>query len=166
MYVYLSDYRGWSHFVKSFRKKCETSLSRPYSCGTIKFSLTHIYQNKYSIFYLQSQEIYKKKKIYTRKLNRENNRSVLRCIFAAAEKASVFTGNARIYINRMIYLLLGCDIISVQSYAESIYHRTQCDIISKIYHPFRRERISLQESFLGFLQMIYRCRDMIYGYAV
>ena len=28
------------------------------------------------------------------------------------------------------------DIISVPSYAEGIYHRSQSDIISKIYHPF------------------------------
>ena len=45
----------------------------------------------------------------------------------------------------MIYLLRKHDIISVPSYAAGIYHRTKCDIISKIYHPFRQERISLKE---------------------
>ena len=34
------------------------------------------------------------------------------------------------------------DILSVPSYAESIYYRSQSDIISEIYHPFRKERIS------------------------
>ena len=46
----------------------------------------------------------------------------------------------------MIYLLCKHDIISVPAYAEGIYHRTKCDIISKIYHPFRKERISLQKA--------------------
>ena len=42
------------------------------------------------------------------------------------------------------------DIISVPSYAAGIYHRTKCDIISKIYHPFRKERISLKKvTFVG-----------------
>ena len=45
----------------------------------------------------------------------------------------------------MIYLLRKHDIISVPSYAESIYHPPQVDIISKIYHPFRQERISLKK---------------------
>ena len=45
---------------------------------------------------------------------------------------------------RMIYLLRKHDVISVPSYAEGIYHRAQSDIISKIYHPFRKERISLK----------------------
>ena len=45
---------------------------------------------------------------------------------------------------RMIYLLCKHDVISVPSYAEGIYHRAQSDIISKIYHPFRKERISLK----------------------
>ncbi len=49
-------------------------------------------------------------------------------------------------LRRMIYLLRKRDIISVLSYAEGIYHRTKCDIISKIYHPFRKERISLQKA--------------------
>ena len=44
---------------------------------------------------------------------------------------------------RMIYLLRKYDIISVPSYAEGIYHPREVDIISKIYHPFRQERISL-----------------------
>ena len=46
---------------------------------------------------------------------------------------------------RMIYLLRKHDIISVPSYAAGIYHRTECDIISKIYHPFWQERISLKK---------------------
>ena len=51
---------------------------------------------------------------------------------------------------RMIYLLRKHDIISVPSYAEGIYHRSQSDDISKIYHPFREERISLKKvTFVG-----------------
>ena len=46
----------------------------------------------------------------------------------------------------MIYLLSKYDIISVPSYAESIYHRLQSGIILKIYHPFRKERISLKNA--------------------
>ena len=45
---------------------------------------------------------------------------------------------------RMIYLLHKRDIISVPSYAIGIYHPPKVDIISKIYHPFRKERISLK----------------------
>ena len=30
------------------------------------------------------------------------------------------------------------DIISVPSYAVGVYHRTKCDIIPKVYHPFRQ----------------------------
>ena len=45
---------------------------------------------------------------------------------------------------RMIYLLRKHDIISVPSYAAGIYHPPKVDIISKIYHPFRQERISLK----------------------
>ena len=53
-------------------------------------------------------------------------------------------------LRRMIYLLRKYDIISVPSYAEGIYHRSQSDIISKIYHPFRKERISLKKvTFVG-----------------
>ena len=52
----------------------------------------------------------------------------------------------------MIYLLRKHDIISVPSYAEGIYHRTKCDIISKIYHPFRQERISLKKVSFVYLQ--------------
>ena len=44
----------------------------------------------------------------------------------------------------MIYLLRKHDIISVPSYAIGIYHPPKVDIISKIYHPFRKERISLK----------------------
>ena len=53
----------------------------------------------------------------------------------------------------MIYLLRKHDIISVPSYAEGIYHLygyafgvSIKDIISKIYHPFREERISLKKA--------------------
>ena len=46
---------------------------------------------------------------------------------------------------RMIYLRCKYDIISVPSYAEGIYHPPKVDIISKIYHPFRKERISLKK---------------------
>ena len=53
-------------------------------------------------------------------------------------------------LRRMIYLCCKYDIISVPAYAVGIYHRTKCDIISKIYHPFRQERISLQKSSLSF----------------
>ena len=53
-------------------------------------------------------------------------------------------------LRRMIYLLRKYDIISVPSYAEGIYHRSYSDIISKIYHPFRQERISLKKrTFVG-----------------
>ena len=44
----------------------------------------------------------------------------------------------------MIYLLRKHGIISVPSYAVGIYHPPKVDIISKIYHPFREERISLK----------------------
>ena len=44
----------------------------------------------------------------------------------------------------MIYLLRKHGIISVPSYAEGIYHPPKVGIISKIYHPFREERISLK----------------------
>ena len=47
---------------------------------------------------------------------------------------------------RMIYLLRKHDIISVPPYAEGIYHPPKVDIISKIYHPFRQERISLKKA--------------------
>ena len=46
----------------------------------------------------------------------------------------------------MIYLLRKHDIISVPSYAAGIYHRSKSDIMLKIYHPFRQERISLQKT--------------------
>ena len=45
---------------------------------------------------------------------------------------------------RMIYLLRKHDIISVPSYAKGIYHPPKAVITSKIYHPFREERISLK----------------------
>ena len=44
----------------------------------------------------------------------------------------------------MIYLLRKHGIISVPSYAEGIYHPPKVGIISKIYHPFREDRISLK----------------------
>ena len=57
---------------------------------------------------------------------------------------------------RMIYLLRKHDIISVPSYATGIYHRTKCDIIPKIYHPFRQERISLKnDKFLSKLVVFH-----------
>ena len=49
-------------------------------------------------------------------------------------------------LRRMIYLLRKNDIISVLWYAEDIYHPLKADIISKIYHPFRKERISLKKA--------------------
>ena len=45
----------------------------------------------------------------------------------------------------MIYLPCKHDIISVPSYAAGIYHPLEADIISKIYHPFREERISCKK---------------------
>ena len=45
----------------------------------------------------------------------------------------------------MIYLPCKHDIISVPSYATGIYHPLEADIISKIYHPFREERISCKK---------------------
>ena len=41
------------------------------------------------------------------------------------------------------------DIISVPSFAAGIYHPPKVDIISKIYHPFRMERISLKKALLA-----------------
>ena len=55
----------------------------------------------------------------------------------------------------MMYLLCKYDIISVPSYAEGIYHRAKCDIISKIYHPFRQERISLKKRALSFDKALF-----------
>jgi len=45
---------------------------------------------------------------------------------------------------RVIYLLRKYDIISVPSYAAGIYRPPKVDIISKVYHPFSEERISLK----------------------
>ena len=45
---------------------------------------------------------------------------------------------------RVIYLLRKHDIISVPLYAAGIYRPPKVDIISKIYHPFSEERISLK----------------------
>ncbi len=57
---------------------------------------------------------------------------------------------------RMIYLLRKHDIISVHSYAAGIYHPPKVDIISKIYHPFRKERISLKnDKFLSKLVVFH-----------
>ena len=58
----------------------------------------------------------------------------------------------------MIYLLRKHDIISVPSYAAGIYHRTKCDIISKIYHPFRQERISLKKA-LAFASAFFMAEE-------
>ena len=44
----------------------------------------------------------------------------------------------------MIYLLRKHDMISVPSYAVGIYHPPKVSIISKIHHPFHKERISLK----------------------
>ena len=56
----------------------------------------------------------------------------------------------------MIYLLRKHDIISVPSYAAGIYHPPKVDIISKIYHPFRKERISLKnDKFLSKLVVFH-----------
>ena len=52
-------------------------------------------------------------------------------------------------LRRIIYLLRKCDIISVPQYAAGIYHPLKVDIISKIYHPFRKERILLKKSLLS-----------------
>ena len=57
---------------------------------------------------------------------------------------------------RMIHLLRKHDIISVPSYAAGIYHPPQVDIISKINHPFRQERISLKnDKFLSKLVVFH-----------
>ncbi len=58
---------------------------------------------------------------------------------------------------RMIYLLREYDIISVPSYAEGIYHPPQVDIIPKVYHPFREERISLKKALA--LQVVFSGAD-------
>ena len=59
-------------------------------------------------------------------------------------------------LRRMIYLRCKYDIISVPSYAKGIYHPPQVDIISKIYHPFRQERISLKnDKFLSKLVVFH-----------
>ncbi len=54
------------------------------------------------------------------------------------------------------------DIISVLSYAEDIYHPLKADIISKIYHPFLTERISLQKKHL--LRQVLFCMAGIAGF--
>ena len=51
---------------------------------------------------------------------------------------------------RMIYLLRKHDIISVPHMTQAYIIARQCDIISKIYHPFHKERISLKKvTFVG-----------------
>ena len=68
---------------------------------------------------------------------------------------------------RMIYLLCKHDIISVPSYAAGIYHPSQVDIISKIYHPFRQERISLKnDKFLSKLVVFHGWDSRTRTYAV
>ena len=74
-------------------------------------------------------------------------------------------------LRRMIYLLRKHDIISVPSYAAGIYHPPKVDIISKIYHPFRKERISLKnDKFLSKLVVFHgsgrRIRTLTYGVRV
>ena len=46
---------------------------------------------------------------------------------------------------RVIYLLRKHDIISVPHMPQAYIIARQCDIISKIHHPFRKERISLKK---------------------
>ena len=51
-----------------------------------------------------------------------------------------------------------CKIKFVPLYAVGIYHRTKCDIIPKVYHPFRQERISLKnDKFLSNLSFFMAC---------
>ena len=57
-------------------------------------------------------------------------------------------------LRRMIYLRCKYDIISVPSYAKGIYHPPQVDIILKVYHPFRKERISLKKG-LHFREVLF-----------
>ena len=72
-------------------------------------------------------------------------------------------------LRRMIYLLRKHDIISVPSYEVGIYHPPKVGIISKIYHPFREERISLKTPSLYhnegvFMSMGYK-KDIFAGFA-
>ena len=60
---------------------------------------------------------------------------------------------------RMIYLLRKHDIISVPSYAVGIYHPPKVGIISKIYHPFRKERISLKTPSLYHNEGVFMAED-------
>ena len=62
-------------------------------------------------------------------------------------------------LRRMIYLLRKHDIISVPSYAAGIYHPPKVDIISKIYHPFREERISLKTPSLYHNEGVFMAED-------
>jgi len=69
----------------------------------------------------------------------------------------------------MIYLLRKHDIISVPLYSGGIYHRSCSDIIPEVYHPFRKERISLKnDKFLSklvvFLSMDYE-KDIFGSFA-
>ena len=59
----------------------------------------------------------------------------------------------------MIYLLRKHDIISVPSYAVGIYHPPKVGIISKIYHPFREERISLKTPSLYHNEGVFMAED-------
>ena len=61
-----------------------------------------------------------------------------------SSKNDILLRNMIYGFRRMIYLLRKHDIISVPSYAAGIYHPPKVDIISKIYLPFRKERISLK----------------------
>ena len=73
-----------------------------------------------------------------------------------SSKNDILLRNMIYGFRRMIYLLRKHDIISVPSYAAGIYHPPQVDIISKIYHPFRQERISLKnDKFLSKLVVFH-----------
>ncbi len=79
------------------------------------------------------------------------------CVGIRTLKKMIYRLRDMIYgLCRMIYLLRKHDIISVLSYAAGIYHRWQSDIIAKIYHPFRMERISLKnDKFLSKLVVFH-----------
>ena len=65
---------------------------------------------------------------------------------------------------RVIYLLRKYDIISVPSYASGIYRPPKVDIISKIYHPFSEERISLKnDKFLAKLVVFLRRGSKVFA---
>ena len=63
-----------------------------------------------------------------------------------SHKNDILLRNMIYGFRRMIHLLRKHDIISVPSYAAGIYHPPQVDIISKIYHPFRRGTDIIEKS--------------------